>query len=104
MIAGFFIERPIFASVISIVLVLCGGVAAVTLPTTQYPDITPPTIEGSAINARVRAVMAEVRRRAANGCGHCTVTVIAQGQPSEALLFPALVEDRGSGTAEEHSR
>jgi multidrug efflux pump subunit AcrB len=43
MIAGFFIERPIFASVISIVLVLCGGVAAVTLPTTQYPDITPPT-------------------------------------------------------------
>ncbi len=49
MIAGFFIERPIFASVISIVLVLCGGVAAVTLPTTQYPDITPPTIEVSTV-------------------------------------------------------
>jgi protein transport protein SEC24 len=43
--------------------------------------------------------MAEVRRRAANGCGHCTVTVIAPGQPSEALLFPALVEDRGAGGA-----
>ena len=49
MIAGFFIGRPIFASVISIVLVLCGGVAAFTLPTTQYPDITPPTIEVSTI-------------------------------------------------------
>ncbi|MDA1200479.1 MAG: multidrug efflux RND transporter permease subunit [Planctomycetota bacterium] len=49
MIAGFFIERPIFASVISIVLVLCGGVAAITLPTTQYPDITPPTIEVSTV-------------------------------------------------------
>ncbi|NBW86489.1 MAG: efflux RND transporter permease subunit, partial [Planctomycetia bacterium] len=49
MIARFFIERPIFASVISIVLVLCGGVASLTLPTTQYPDITPPTIEVSTI-------------------------------------------------------
>ena len=49
MIAHFFIERPIFASVISIVLVLCGGVASLTLPTTQYPDITPPTIEVSTI-------------------------------------------------------
>ena len=68
-------------------------------PPPPEADFTPPTIEGSAINARVRAVMAEVRRRAANGCGHCTVTVIAQGQPSEALLFPALVEDRGAGGA-----
>ena len=49
MIARFFIQRPIFASVISIVLVLCGGVAYFTLPTTQYPDITPPTIEVSTI-------------------------------------------------------
>jgi multidrug efflux pump len=49
MIARFFIERPIFASVISIVLVLCGGVASLTLPTTQYPDITPPTIEVSTV-------------------------------------------------------
>jgi multidrug efflux pump len=49
MIARFFILRPIFASVISIVLVLCGGVAAFTLPTTQYPDITPPTIEVSTV-------------------------------------------------------
>jgi hydrophobe/amphiphile efflux-1 (HAE1) family protein len=49
MIARFFIERPIFASVISIVLVLCGAVASLTLPTTQYPEITPPTIEVSTV-------------------------------------------------------
>ncbi len=49
MIARFFIERPIFASVISIVLVLCGAVASLTLPTTQYPDITPPAIEVSTV-------------------------------------------------------
>ena len=48
-IARFFIARPIFASVISIVLVLCGGVAYFTLPTTQYPEISPPTVEVSTI-------------------------------------------------------
>ena len=48
-IARFFIARPIFASVISIVLVLCGGVAYLTLPTTQYPEISPPTVEVSTI-------------------------------------------------------
>ena len=35
MIARYFIARPIFAAVISIVLVLAGGVAALVLPTTQ---------------------------------------------------------------------
>jgi hydrophobe/amphiphile efflux-1 (HAE1) family protein len=44
MISHFFIDRPIFASVLSIVLVLAGGVAAVTLPVAQYPDVTPPTV------------------------------------------------------------
>src|SRR6266404_4908979 len=44
MISHFFIERPIFASVLSIVFVLAGGVAAFTLPVAQYPDVTPPTV------------------------------------------------------------
>jgi multidrug efflux pump subunit AcrB len=44
----FFIERPIFASVLSIVVTLAGGIAVFTLPITQYPDITPPTVEVSA--------------------------------------------------------
>src|SRR5262245_25230741 len=44
MISHFFIDRPIFASVLSIVLVLAGGVAVFTLPVAQYPDVTPPTV------------------------------------------------------------
>ncbi len=44
----FFIDRPIFASVISIVLVIAGTVAMFNLPVAQYPDITPPSITVSA--------------------------------------------------------
>src|SRR3984893_11520083 len=44
----FFIDRPIFASVLSIVITLAGGIAVFTLPVTQYPEITPPTVEVSA--------------------------------------------------------
>src|SRR5256884_1999611 len=44
MISRFFIDRPIFASVLSIVFVLAGGVAVFTLPVAQYPDVTPPTV------------------------------------------------------------
>jgi multidrug efflux pump subunit AcrB len=44
----FFINRPIFASVLSIVIVLAGSVALSTLPVAQYPEITPPTVEVSA--------------------------------------------------------
>ena len=55
----FFIDRPIFASVLSIIIVLAGIVAYNSLPIAQYPDITPPTVEVSAYypgaNARVVA-------------------------------------------------
>jgi multidrug efflux pump subunit AcrB len=44
----FFINRPIFASVLSIVIVLAGSIALFTLPVAQYPEITPPTVEVSA--------------------------------------------------------
>src|SRR5437764_4404683 len=49
MFTRFFIDRPIFASVLSIILVLAGGVALFTLPVAQYPEITPPTVEVFAI-------------------------------------------------------
>ncbi len=45
MISHFFIDRPIFAAVLSIVIVLAGGVAISSLPVAQYPNITPPTVE-----------------------------------------------------------
>ena len=40
----FFIDRPIFSWVISIVILLAGAVAVFVLPVAQYPDITPPTV------------------------------------------------------------
>jgi hydrophobe/amphiphile efflux-1 (HAE1) family protein len=43
-ISRFFIDRPIFASVLSIVITLAGAVALFTLPIAQYPDVTPPTV------------------------------------------------------------
>jgi len=44
----FFIDRPIFAGVISIVITLVGVIALSTLPIAQYPDIAPPTIQVTA--------------------------------------------------------
>jgi multidrug efflux pump subunit AcrB len=55
----FFIDRPIFASVLSIFVTLAGLIAVFSLPVAQYPEITPPTVEVSAIypgaNAKVVA-------------------------------------------------
>lgn len=42
--AHFFVDRPIFASVISVVLIIIGSVAYLQLPVAQYPEIVPPTI------------------------------------------------------------
>ncbi len=44
MISKFFIDRPIFATVLSVVITLLGGIALYTLPVAQYPRITPPGI------------------------------------------------------------
>ncbi len=46
-ISHFFIDRPIFAAVLSVVLVILGGVAFSRLPVAQYPDIAPPVINVS---------------------------------------------------------
>jgi multidrug efflux pump len=55
----FFIDRPIFASVLSIVIILVGGLALIGLPIAQYPEIAPPTVLVSAVypgaNAKVVA-------------------------------------------------
>jgi multidrug efflux pump len=48
MLARFFIDRPVLAWVISIVIVLIGGIAAGLLPIAQYPQITPPTVRVTA--------------------------------------------------------
>ena len=45
MISKFFIERPIFANVIAIVIIILGVVCLYKLPVSQYPEIVPPTIQ-----------------------------------------------------------
>jgi hydrophobic/amphiphilic exporter-1 (mainly G- bacteria), HAE1 family len=42
--AHFFVDRPIFATVISLLLIIVGSIAYVELPVAQYPEIAPPTI------------------------------------------------------------
>ncbi|MFL5334739.1 MAG: efflux RND transporter permease subunit [Geminicoccaceae bacterium] len=44
----FFVDRPIFAAVISIVITLIGGLAYFQLPVAQYPEVAPPTVVVSA--------------------------------------------------------
>jgi HAE1 family hydrophobic/amphiphilic exporter-1 len=45
MFSKFFIERPVLANVIAIILVVLGIVAAYTLPVAQYPNVVPPTVQ-----------------------------------------------------------
>src|SRR5476649_2327640 len=45
MFSRFFIDRPIFASVLSILITLAGGIAVFELPIAQYPPVAPPTVQ-----------------------------------------------------------
>src|SRR4029079_11181612 len=62
MISRFFIDNPVFANVIAIVTLIIGGVALYRLPVEQYPQITPPTVQGRTAYPRPHA---PVRRRPA---------------------------------------
>src|SRR5438132_3606345 len=59
MLSHFFVDRPIFATVLSVVIVIVGTVALLELPIAQYPEVAPPTITVTAnypgANAKVRA-------------------------------------------------
>jgi len=48
MFSRYFIERPVLSNVIAILMMILGGVAIATLPVSQYPAITPPTIQVTA--------------------------------------------------------
>jgi len=59
-ISAFFIDRPIFASVISILILTAGLVAMPLLPISEYPEIVPPTVVSP---ARTRALPRKRSRR-----------------------------------------
>lgn len=48
MFSKFFIERPVFASVVAIIISIAGAIGLVNLPVEQYPSLTPPTVSVSA--------------------------------------------------------
>jgi multidrug efflux pump subunit AcrB len=48
-ISHFFIDRPIFATVLSIVITLAGAIALSNLPVAQYPEVAPPTVQVTAV-------------------------------------------------------
>jgi multidrug efflux pump len=56
MFARFFVDRPIFATVLSLVIILVGLVALTQLPIAQYPDVVPPTIQVTATYPGANAV------------------------------------------------
>ena len=56
-ITHFFIERPIFAAFVSILITLVGAISYARLPVEQYPQIAPPTIQ---VAARFPGASAEV--------------------------------------------
>ncbi len=55
----FFIKRPIFAMVISLLIVLAGLVSIILLPIQEYPDVTPPTVVVSAVYVGANAYTVE---------------------------------------------
>lgn len=72
--ARFFINRPIFAMVIAILITLAGGIAAFKLPVAQYPQITPPQVSVSTIYTGANAdvvekTVAQVIEQQVNGVG-----------------------------------
>ena len=50
--ARFFIDRPVFAAVISIAITLVGAIAVLRLPIAEYPEIAPPRAACAAPRAR----------------------------------------------------
>ncbi len=67
MISRFFIDRPIFACVLSIVITLAGGISVFTLPLAQFPAISPPTVAVTCAYPGTSARRGHFGRRADRG-------------------------------------
>ena len=61
--ANYFIDRPVFAWVLAIIMMLAGGLAIMNLPVAQYPQIAPPTITISATYPGAEIGRASCRER-----------------------------------------
>ncbi|HHW75567.1 MAG TPA: multidrug efflux RND transporter permease subunit [Xanthomonadaceae bacterium] len=91
----FFIHRPIFASVISIIIVIAGIMAARVLPVAQYPEIAPPTViitatyPGASAETLVRTVAAPIEEQLSGveGLIYFSSTAASNGQITITATF-----------------
>jgi multidrug efflux pump len=92
MFSHFFIRRPIFAGVVSIVIVLAGLVAIANLPVAQYPEIAPPQVlvtaiyPGATAEAIQRTVAAPIEEQINGVEGMLYITTVASGGVSTTTV------------------
>jgi hydrophobe/amphiphile efflux-1 (HAE1) family protein len=94
-ISHFFIDRPIFASVIAIVIIILGGVAYTRLPVAQYPEIAPPIINvtgqypGASAETVAETVVAPIEQQinGVEGMLYISSNSTADGRFSIAVTF-----------------
>ena len=94
-ISHFFIDRPIFASVIAIVFIILGGVAYSRLPVAQYPEIAPPVINvagqypGASAETVAETVVAPIEQQinGVEGMLYISSNSTADGRFSIAVTF-----------------
>ena len=79
----FFIDRPIFASVISILVTLVGVISFLALPITEYPQIAPPTV---VVNAAMWGQSDSIYTAGLLGC----VALVVAGRPHGAMVAYAV--------------
>lgn len=95
MFSKFFIDRPIFATVLALLLVFAGILTVRTLPVAQYPDITPPTVMVSATYpganaetvARAIGVPVEEQVNGVDGMMYMSSTCGSDGSYSLTITF-----------------
>ena len=94
-ISHFFIDRPIFAAVVSIVFIILGGVSFLRLPVAQYPEIAPPIINitgaytGASAETVAETVVAPIEQQVngVEGMLYMASNATADGRFSIAVTF-----------------
>ena len=100
--ASFFVDRPVFASVLSIIVLLAGTVSVVSLPIAQFPQVAPPVVSVSAnypgASARdvAEAVAAPIEQsvNGVEGMAYMSSTCTNDGGYSLTVTFKSQVDIR----------
>lgn len=90
-----FIERPVLSSVVSIIILILGVLGITTLPTTQYPDIAPPTVQvratfpGANAGTVLESVVIPIEEQinGVEGMTYITSTASNNGSASISVFF-----------------